>query len=362
MQYKWTYEKWRFLILKYLSYIVGIIFLLELVVLIYVKRVDLLVTNTRTYLLKYMMLPILTNSVSLFFGYYLLKKETISDRIKNYVPLACVLVFCFVISTVHNFFLITASIFVIPVMLSSFYGSKRITTATLFMSVLLLLNCTLSTGFDANDANFHMRIMNGMVAFCLLISSYLLSIMMMKYAKEKETELSESIRSAYQLEEQLKKDPLTGLYNHSNFYAYLEDGIIHAEEQRNKVCLAVLDIDFFKKVNDTYGHERGNVVLTGLSELLIKYCEEYGHACRYGGEEFSLVFKELEISEVYRRMEKLRKEIEEQTYITNVHITISIGIAEYKSGMTAQELFDNADKAMYLAKKNGRNQVVVYTD
>ena len=74
------------------------------------------------------------------------------------------------------------------------------------------------------------------------------------------------------------------------------------------------------------------------------------------------MFKELEISEVYRRMEKLRKEIEEQTYITNVHITISIGIAEYKSGMTAQELFDNADKAMYLAKKNGRNQVVVYTD
>ncbi len=360
MNYRKIDEKWRFLMIRYLFYIEFMIFFLEITVLFYINRYHMLSSTVSTYLLKYTLFPTLINGISLLLGFYILKRDNISYTIKNYVPIICMVIFCFVTATVHNFFYITAATFIIPVMMSSFYGSKVITTHTMLACAVILLYSTFCKGFDADDLDQRIRLLNGVVAGFFLMASYLLSLIMMKQIQEKERALKESILLRYDLEERLRRDQLTGLYNHTEFYSYLEDKISHLEEFATNIHLAVIDIDYFKQVNDIYGHEKGNVILIELSKMMICYCGAEGHACRYGGEEFAIVFTDIEKEEVIRRMDAMREELTKKTYIPGVRISVSIGIAAYKPQMTSQSLFDKADQAMYLAKKKGRNQVITY--
>ncbi len=360
MKHRKIDEKWRFLMIRYLFYIVLMIFALEIAVLFYVNRYHMLSSNVSTYLLKYTLFPTLTNVCSLMLGYHILKRDDVSYAIKNYVPIVCMIIFCFVIATVHNFFYITAAVFIIPVMMSSFYGSRTITTKTVLACAVILIYTTICNGYDASDLDKRMRILNGVVAGFLLAASYLLSLIMMKQMQEKEKVLKDSILARYDLEERLRRDPLTGLYNHTEFYAYLENKISHREELEAGIHLAVIDIDYFKQVNDVYGHEKGNVILIELAKMMVRYCGSEGHVCRYGGEEFAIIFTNIDKEEVINRMDGMREELTRQTYIPDVRISVSIGIAAYRPKMTSQSLFDKADQAMYLAKKKGRNQVITY--
>lgn len=360
MKYRKIDEKWRFLMIRYLFYIVLMIFVLEIAILFYVNRYNMLSSNVRTYLLKYTLFPTLTNVMSLMLGHHILKRDDMSYTIKNYVPIVCMIIFCFVIATVHNYFYITAATFIIPVMMSSFYGNRIITTHTMLACAVILIYSTICKGYDASELDQRIRMLNGVVAGLLLIASYLLSLIMMKQIQEKEKALKDSILARYDLEERLRRDPLTGLYNHTEFYEYLEDKINHIEELKAGIHLAVIDIDYFKQVNDIYGHEKGNVILIELSKMMVSYCRMEGHVCRYGGEEFAIVFTDINKEEVIERMDAMREELTKQTYIPDVRISVSIGIAAYKPKMTSQSLFDKADQAMYLAKKKGRNQVVTY--
>ncbi len=360
MKYRKIDEKWRFLMMRYLFYIVLMIFALEIAVLLYVNRYHMLSSNIRTYLLKYTLLPTLTNILSLMLGYHVLKRDDMSYAVKNYVPIVCMIIFCFDTATVHNYFYITAATFIIPVMMSSFYGSRLITTYTMIACVIILVYSTICKGYDASELDQRMRILNGAVAGLLLTASYLLSLIMMEQMQEKERALKENILARYDLEEQLRRDPLTGLYNHTEFYAYLEDKINRIGELGAEIYLAVIDIDYFKQVNDAYGHEKGNVILIELSKMMVNYCGTEGHACRYGGEEFAIVFTDIEKTDVIERMDSMRRELTKQTYIPEVHISVSVGIASYTHPMTSQALFDKADQAMYMAKERGRNQVVAF--
>lgn len=159
-------------------------------------------------------------------------------------------------------------------------------------------------------------------------------------------------------------DGLTGLNNHRHF----QDELLRAFEESDRydrpLSLALIDIDFFKKINDTHGHAAGDEVLREVSRIFTDSIRAADVAARYGGEEFTIMMPETDLAEGVQVAEKIRSLIENHTFHTeagDLPITVSIGVATYpRSRMhSARELIEAADKALYRAKRGGRNQVQI---
>ena len=160
-------------------------------------------------------------------------------------------------------------------------------------------------------------------------------------------------------------DALTNLNNRRQFEIRLSQEIAITKRQNNPLCAMMLDIDFFKKVNDTYGHAAGDEVLRTVAGIIKQALRESDIPSRYGGEEFAILLPFTHIAEAQIVGERLRKSVEE-TPITiyqdtenakTINVTISMGLAEFNGNETGEVLFERADKALYEAKVNGRNQV-----
>ena len=167
-----------------------------------------------------------------------------------------------------------------------------------------------------------------------------------------------------QLREQAIRDPLTNLFNRRYLDETLERELSRAEREGYPLCVAMMDIDHFKNVNDVYGHEAGDAVLRGLSDTVTAWSRHGDFACRYGGEEFVLVMPNIHPSAAVERAMDLHREIEGMNIEYgrfNLSVTISMGIALYpEHGDTREELLRAADRALYQAKHAGRNRVSVY--
>lgn len=158
-------------------------------------------------------------------------------------------------------------------------------------------------------------------------------------------------------------DGLTGLYNHRTFYKLLEDELARAQRFNRPVALLLLDIDHFKRVNDTYGHLAGDAVLRGLSELLRREARAIDRVCRYGGEEITVILPETDPDAAANFAERLRAAVEAQPFDANsepIRITVSIGVASWPAQADSETLVAGADTALYAAKEGGRNRVVRY--
>jgi len=165
--------------------------------------------------------------------------------------------------------------------------------------------------------------------------------------------LTESIK---ELKETAYTDGLTKLYNHKKIFESLDLEIKREKRYKNNLSVMIVDIDFFKTVNDTYGHHMGDIVLEKLSEIIKATIRDADIAGRYGGEEFLIIFPEISEDEAFRAGERLRKNIEAVEFENRIKITISGGVAEY-IGKTALELIEKADRNLYRAKENGRNRI-----
>jgi diguanylate cyclase (GGDEF)-like protein len=174
----------------------------------------------------------------------------------------------------------------------------------------------------------------------------------------------ENARLFSRMEEQARTDALTGLNNRRTFDVLLADELARAQRFNRPVSLLMLDIDHFKRVNDTYGHQAGDTVLKGLGELLGRQTRAIDRVCRYGGEEITVILPEIDLEEAAKTAERLRATVEAQSFEINartatLHITVSIGVTSFPAHAdSAQTLVAAADAAMYAAKQKGRNQVV----
>lgn len=167
------------------------------------------------------------------------------------------------------------------------------------------------------------------------------------------------------LEQLATRDGLTGLYNHRTFYVLLGDELARAQRFNRPVSLLMLDIDHFKRVNDTYGHQAGDAVLRGLSELLGRQARAVDRVCRYGGEEIAVILPEIDLEIAAKVAERLRAAVEAQPFDINtgepLRITVSIGVASFPAHAdNTQALMAAADVALYAAKQNGRNWINCY--
>lgn len=180
--------------------------------------------------------------------------------------------------------------------------------------------------------------------------------------KRLETKIAEIEQLQKQLREQAIRDPLTGLYNRRFMDETLTREIARAQREDLPISVMMLDIDHFKKVNDTYGHEAGDLLLKTLANLLMSESRRSDIPCRYGGEEFCVIMIGAPIPIAIQRAEGWRKQFGE-TCVTykqhRIQATVSIGVAVFpEHGNFAQEVLRAADEALYAAKQNGRNRVM----
>ncbi|RKP47934.1 diguanylate cyclase [Cohnella endophytica] len=174
--------------------------------------------------------------------------------------------------------------------------------------------------------------------------------------QEYEIKQQELIHINHQLETLALTDPLTGLRNRRFFQESLQANIAMFHRTQLSFSLFILDIDRFKSINDTYGHPVGDLVLTGLAQLLKAESREIDTVARYGGEEFVLIVPNTTYENVKPIAERYRSKIE-ATPMGDLRITASIGIATITPEDTELTLIGKADQALYDSKTNGRNRV-----
>lgn len=207
-----------------------------------------------------------------------------------------------------------------------------------------------------NDIDRFMTIVTAIYGFgCLAVAGFYFS------AKSSGME-KKLVEYSKTLEKLAFFDPLTGLYNRRQTISFLEKEVNEVSDSRDReLTVAIGDIDFFKKVNDVYGHECGDKVLKEIASIINTSIGKRGIAARWGGEEFIIIFPEAGKEQVANYINELvdiirKLEINYNGYI--VKVTMSFGIFQYSDNMSIDELINNADMNLYTAKKSGRDKVV----
>jgi diguanylate cyclase (GGDEF)-like protein len=167
-------------------------------------------------------------------------------------------------------------------------------------------------------------------------------------------------RMVRKLEEMATTDGLTGLLNKRAMIDVAQSKVAAALRFSRRLSVLITDIDFFKKVNDTYGHDIGDVVIRGLGETLRRAKRTTDAVARFGGEEFVLICEETDAAGAMLLAERIRKDIEARTFGTPngpLKVTCSLGIATFpEAGKDWETLFKAADSALYSSKRSGRNR------
>lgn len=170
---------------------------------------------------------------------------------------------------------------------------------------------------------------------------------------------SELLAAKQDLLVQSRTDPLTGVFNRRAILSQIEIELSRAQREGKNLSLSMLDIDHFKKINDTYGHMTGDDVLREVVKRISAAIRKYDFLGRFGGEEFLVVFPVVKESDAYNICERIRSIIGETDFAINgskIHVTVSQGVVTGDGNTNVNDLIARADKALYQAKENGRDR------
>ncbi|MGJ8682715.1 diguanylate cyclase, partial [Paraglaciecola sp.] len=175
-------------------------------------------------------------------------------------------------------------------------------------------------------------------------------------------QLSSRLKRGQELRYLNSRDSLTGLLNHGQIMEAANSAMQLGIRRSSPTIVAMIDLDFFKAVNDTHGHAAGDKVLMGLGQLLLQHVRQTDYIGRYGGEEFLLVFPDSELEVIKRKLDQIRDVLSSLTFKhekKNFNVTYSAGIASSEEYLTLTDILIAADSALYKAKEKGRNNVQI---
>ena len=154
-------------------------------------------------------------------------------------------------------------------------------------------------------------------------------------------------------------DQKTGVYNNHFFETILEIELDKAKRKKQKLCLFMVDIDFFKKINDTHGHIKADDMLKRLVTIIVKSTRKSDVIARFGGEEFMILFSETSLVRGIKLASRIRRAVKKDFFLKKYNLTISGGLTSYKSGDTIRSIKERVDKGLYKAKNTGRDKFVI---
>lgn len=256
------------------------------------------------------------------------------------------------------------SVMFLPILISVFYFQAR---KVLFAAAVMVAFCTLLY-YLKSMTEFPFEIADYISILGVLCCGTVICLGIMHRGSELLQQLRLTLESRQELlvknivmDRMSKSDPLTGLYNHITFHEYIDKLTEQSDKFDLQLHLAILDIDNFKKVNDTYGHRAGDIVLKRVAEIIQRHVKENDFLARYGGEEFAVMFTEKSMDAVYEILENMRGDVAGFLHaeLVGEPVTISGGVSEYVTGYGKERLFQLADEALYEAKKTGKNRIVI---
>lgn len=316
------------------------------------------------YWLRFILLPTLGMLVVNAFADYLIRSDRLSLLRKEYVALYVLLFFCTYVCFVHSIVAVLLASFIVPVLISTIFANRKMTRRVFFSALLLLVLSSLKMqAFSTREFGVWIWV-ESLTAFGLLVASYFLAKVLIIYGQDNLSDLHSVCHDKESLEEQLKRDPLTGLYNRKAYGEFFPRVMQECRSAGQPLAVAELDVDNFKQVNDKYGHTTGDRVLLRLSDILKTVVSENISAYRMGGEEFVLLFpnytQEDAVKECEWILSLLRSSpLPEMDY---QKITFSCGVAQMEeTHYNPESLFQAADQALYAAKNSGKNKVVRYS-
>ncbi len=234
-----------------------------------------------------------------------------------------------------------------------------IATGSAVAAALLFLTCKFLSyvrepffTIDSPTIEFAIYTFNSICTFVFLILFSLIYIFEMKWTYAK-------LRHQNVILEQLANtDPLTGLYNRRSMQMFIEQALA----SDSNFALIMGDIDDFKKINDTHGHDFGDVALHDIAQIAVQQVGEHGYVCRWGGEELLILISNSTHEQTYQIAESIRYHVARHNFESGgqrIHCTLTLGIAIYQRGMSIEETITHADGKLYQGKQSGKNTVVI---
>lgn len=202
-----------------------------------------------------------------------------------------------------------------------------------------------------------LSLVKGIVPNLISIVVILYSVIMIIITLQWSRLLKEKNEGLEELRELATIDSLTSIYNRMTIDEILDAEINRAHRYASPMCVLFIDIDYFKNINDTYGHVQGDKVLIKVAQLLKRNIRSTDSMGRWGGEEFVIITPEIELIDAHKMAKKLNRLIADYGFQQDSEVTISIGIAELGKDDIKETIINRADKALYKAKENGRNRV-----
>lgn len=300
--------------------------------------------------------PICINVIAHLVARRICHSPNIAVKIKNSSIVYAAFVTTFVVSMFHRDYTVTMCAFVFPIILSAMYNDKKLLKKSV---VLALISLSVTVAILIAEQKIDLTTaLNIVVLYGFIAVSYLSGDLSIRFSQSNFSLIEEQADANSRLEVILDLDQMTQLFNHKTFYEKLDMAVAEAKKGGQSCSLAMIDIDDFKKVNDTYGHNSGDIVLIVLADILKECCRENIYACRYGGEEFGVIFCGKTVSEAEKIISDVLKRFSEHRFdFTKENYTFSCGITSFAHGDTKETIFDRADNYLYASKKNGKNRI-----
>jgi diguanylate cyclase (GGDEF)-like protein len=204
---------------------------------------------------------------------------------------------------------------------------------------------------------------SALAAASLLLANTVIRHEIVGNLKEANDQVNTTTRKVESLEKEAHTDSLTNIYNRRHFTALALGYLERMRRFDSPCCAMILDLDFFKKVNDTWGHQAGDEVLKGTAAIIKGILRSYDLLARYGGEEFIVLAPDTTKNAAFALAGRIREEIEHNPCTYNgveIPVTVSIGVTQSFPGCTLEDLIEGADRGLYEAKEKGRNRVIEY--
>ena len=307
------------------------------------------------------MLPIALNWLILIVTLWTVRSKIFSGTTKSRIITFGAMSIALVVTIIHREYMVMMCSFMFPLIFCTTFNDKKLfnITAAYAFVIVGITSFLITTEYGT----YISTLLNIALTFGFLVVSYLAGHLSINFAKNSFDLIHSQAQTNEQLQYVLTIDQMTGLYNHKTFYSELDKSIADFDNHNINFCLAIIDIDNFKKVNDTFGHDRGDKVLETLAEVIKNNCAEDDIPCRYGGEEFAVIFNHKNVAQAQHFAKRILKAFSAVKYdFTDDKITFSCGIAPYKENLQRQDFFDMADSGLYVAKETGKNRIITVSE
>ena len=352
--------RWQLLVWRTVIAICGVTFVLSWILFGFHRVADDL--GSGMYMFKYIFIPMIIQIVTLVVCYFMIKADNMTNQKKDYLVIGLIFVSIGVISFAYYSILPLILLPCITIVATALFADQALTiwssVAVVLLTVIDMIRYhILNTGKVAGLNWF--GVLSIFLLFIVLLC--VMVVIVNKHTKALMNSITGSYNRQVTLMSELMIDPMTGLYNRRSFEDSLEKEIESVEQTGAKSYVTIFDIDHFKEVNDTYGHSNGDIVIKALCKMMKEKSKDMGLAFRYGGEEFVILFHDVELSKVMNVVEDIRTEFRCYYFhfMNKDGITCSCGVAEYTKGESSKAWFNRADSALYKAKESGRNRTVI---